>query len=320
MRVLIAEDSATPRVLLERALVGLGHECLVAEDGDRAWKLFVDHGADVVISDWLMPGLDGDELCRRVRQHTEGSYCYFILLTSLEDHSHVIAGMEAGADDYLKKPFVADDLKARLISAARVTALHEQLAAQQAELEGLNRRLFEESRHDPLTRVGNRIAMHEQLERLGDSAARYGHTYSVGLYDVDCFKSYNDSCGHLAGDEVLRAVAASLVEQCRLSDTVYRYGGEELLVVFPQQGIEAAGMAAERLRSGVERLGIAHEARGAGAVVTVSGGVAQLEDSDHADFNALLSRADEALYRAKEAGRNNVELAERTPTTVLAAG
>jgi diguanylate cyclase (GGDEF)-like protein len=293
--------------MLERALTSLGHDCLVAEDGIVAWELFVTHGADVVISDWMMPGLDGDELCRRVREGSGGSYAYFILLTSLEEHRHVIAGMEAGADDYLKKPFVVEDLQARLIAAARVTELHERLAVQQGELEELNRRLFDESRHDPLTRVGNRMALHEQLAQLGSRAARSGQTYSLALYDVDCFKAYNDSCGHLEGDRVLKAVAASLAEHCRGEDVVYRYGGEELLVLFPEQPLEGAAVAAERLRSGVEALAIPHHARGQGAVVTVSGGLAELHESDGGDFEAILKRADDALYVAKELGRNRVE-------------
>jgi diguanylate cyclase (GGDEF)-like protein len=309
MRVLVAEDSATPRVMLERALTNLGHECLVAEDGTAAWELFVRHGADVVISDWMMPGMDGDELCRRVRESSVTSYSYFILLTSLEESGYVLRGMEAGADDYLKKPFDIEDLKARLIAASRVTQLHERLRVQQAELEKLNARLFDESRNDPLTAVGNRIALREQLEQLAARAERSGRPYALALYDIDLFKSYNDSCGHQAGDEVLRAVADALVDQCRQGDTVYRFGGEELLVVFPNQTLDTAAIAAERLRCGVEALGIAHDARGAGAVVTVSGGIAQLEPSDGGDVEALLKRADLALYRAKELGRNRIEQA-----------
>src|ERR1700722_1871469 len=247
MKVLIGGDSATARAMLRGAIVDLGHECIVANDGAAAWELFAQAGADVIISDWMMPGLDGDELCRRVRTVSAASYTYFILLSSLDDAGHVLRGMEAGADDYLKKPFDGDELKAKLISAARVTELHASLHAQQEELERLNLRLFEESRHDPLTRLGNRIALREQLAQLAARADRYGHAYAVALFDLDCFKAFNDSCGHVAGDRVLGAVASAIADESRDGDGAYRYGGEELLVVLPEQTLQSARLAAERV-------------------------------------------------------------------------
>jgi diguanylate cyclase (GGDEF)-like protein len=308
MRVLIAEDSAVPRIMLERAIGELGHECVAAPDGASAWESFSNAGADVIISDWMMPGLDGDELCRRVRAASQETYTYFILLTSLGDSGYVIRAMEAGADDYLRKPFEADDLRARLIAAARVTELHARLNTQQAELETLNDRLFQESRHDALTTLGNRIALREELERLTAMAARYSHPYSLALLDLDNFKAYNDTCGHLAGDEVLRTVA-STIALGREVDSAYRYGGEELLLVLPEQSVADGAVRAERARADVEALGLPHPGRGGDAVVTVSIGVAQLEASDELHFTAVLARADRALYRAKELGRNRVETA-----------
>jgi two-component system cell cycle response regulator len=308
MKVLIAEDSAVARVALETTLASLGHECIVAEDGEAAWELFLACAPDVVISDWLMPGIDGDQLCRRVREHPGASYTYFILLTSLAAQAHVVRGMQAGADDYLKKPFDTDDLNARLIAAVRVVALHERLHAQQLQLEAFNLTLFEESRRDPLTHVGNRIALGEQLPQLTARAQRYGQTYCVALYDVDQFKLFNDTQGHLAGDHVLSAIAAALSSEGRAEDTVYRYGGEEFLVVLPEQDVEDARAVTERVREGIFALGIPHPACGVGAVVTVSAGVAQLEHADAGDFEAVLRRADVGLYRAKENGRNHVDV------------
>jgi diguanylate cyclase (GGDEF)-like protein len=308
MKVLIAEDSAVARVALETTLSSLGYDCVVAEDGEAAWELFLACRPDVVISDWLMPGIDGDELCRRVREHPGPSYTYFIMLTSLAAQAHVVRGMEAGADDYLKKPFDTDDLNARLIAAARVRALHERLHAQQTELEVLNMSLFEEARRDPLTHVGNRIALGEQLPQLAARAERYGQTYCIALYDVDRFKLFNDTQGHLAGDHVLSAVAAAIASKGRTEDTVYRYGGEEFLVVLPEQDLEDARAATERVREGIFALGMPHPASGVGAVVTVSAGVAQLEKADAGDFEAVLRRADVGLYRAKEHGRNHVDV------------
>ena len=308
MRILIAEDSAVPRIMLERAIGELGHECVAAADGSTAWDLFAQAGADVIISDWMMPGLDGDELCRRVRQAALGTYTYFILLTALGDTGYVLRAMESGADDYLKKPFETDDLRARLIAAARVTDLHTRLSAQQQELEALNDQLLHESRHDPLTGLGNRIALREHLQQLTALADRHGHTYSLALLDLDSFKTYNDTCGHLAGDRVLETVAATLASQ-RQADRAYRYGGEELLLVLPEQSAGDAAVSAERVRAEIEALGLPHPGRGADTVVTVSIGVAQLSASDDGDFEAVLARADASLYRAKALGRNCVQVA-----------
>jgi two-component system, cell cycle response regulator len=302
MRVLIADDSATPRMLLRREVERLGHECIVANDGAEAWEIFQERGADVIISDWMMPRLDGPDLCRKVRANASGSYTYFILLTSLDHHEHVLEGMQAGADDHLTKTFGHHELQARLIAATRVTALHDRLARQQAELERLNADLFDSSRVDFLTGVGNRLRQDEALAALLQRARRYGQVFSVALFDVDHFKAYNDTLGHLAGDEVLHTVAQSLAEQSRGLDSVYRYGGEELLVAFPEQQLESAATAAERMRSAVEALAIPHPS----GLVTVSAGVAQIEPDGGDDLAALLKRADVGLYQAKEAGRNRV--------------
>jgi two-component system chemotaxis response regulator CheY len=320
MKILIAEDSATARTMVQQVLQRLGHECLLARDGSEAWERFADEGADVIISDWVMPGIDGEELCRRVRELPGRGYTYFIMLSSLNDAGYVVRGMEAGADDYLKKPFNHDDLMAKLISAERVTKLHASLRGQRVELEQLNRRLFEESRQDTLTRLGNRIALREQFATLSASAERYGHTDAIALFDVDCFKAYNDTCGHLAGDDVLSAVAGALAAQCRQGDGAYRYGGEEFLVVLVDQGLQSAALAAERIRAAVEALAIPHPGRGAGEFVTVSAGVATLDDADGHDFKAVVKRADIALYRAKESGRNRVELGAAGCDVAEAAG
>ena len=304
MKILIADDSPTPRLMLQRELEGLGHECIVAHDGNEAWELFQASDVDVVISDWMMPGMDGDELCRRVRADTKAPYAYFILHTSLEDLKHVVQGMQAGADDYLTKPFQRDQLATRLIAADRISVLHRQLASQQTELERLNQMLFEDSRHDRLTGLGNRRRLDEDLERLADLSRRYDHQLAVVLFDVDRFKQYNDTAGHAAGDEVLRSVADALAEQCRGGDSAYRYGGEELLVAFPEQDLANGTIAAERMRSTVEALGIAHPGITPPGVVTVSGGVACLGPDE--TVASLLSRADAALYRAKRDGRNRI--------------
>jgi diguanylate cyclase (GGDEF)-like protein len=330
MRLLIAEDDAISRVILQKAVQKLGHDCLVAQDGAEAWRVFQDAGVDAVISDWMMPGLDGVELCRRVRASASDTYPYFILLTALGDKEHLLAGLQAGADDYLTKPLDRDELQVRLIAAARVTSLYRQLAEQKREVERLNHRLFEQARRDPLTQLRNRLQLQEDLEALRGLVARYGHRYGVVLCDVDHFKRYNDAYGHLAGDDVLRAVAATITRICRSGDLAYRYGGEEFLLLLPQQALDGAAAVVERLRGAVEALAIPHEAKPAPdavtmvvdpseriqaapspaqpapGVVTISAGVAALAPGGPKSVEDLLREADAALYRAKEAGRNRV--------------
>jgi two-component system cell cycle response regulator len=305
MKILVAEDSASARLMIQRALVDLGHECILAEDGDQAWERFQGSGVDVVISDWMMPGMDGDELCRRVRADATAPYAYFIILTSLEGRHHVINGMQAGVDDYLSKPFDREELDARLIAAARVTTLHHRLAHQGAELERLNATLFEDSRRDHLTGLGNRKRLDEDLTEWTARAERYGDVFSIALFDIDNFKRYNDTFGHLAGDDVLRSVAGTLQRACRLGDAAYRYGGEELLIALAGQTLEAATTTGERMREAIEMMAIPF-GEPTSATLTVSAGVAQLQPDDNGTFSRLLGRADAALYLAKQSGRNRV--------------
>ena len=307
MKILIAEDDAVSRMILRRSVERFGHECLVAGDGEEAWDLYRENSeVDVIISDWMMPGMDGLELCRTVRGEVRDGYTYFIFLTALGDKEHLLMGLEAGADDYLSKPLDRDELQVRLISAYRVTQLHRRLAIQNEELERLNGRLFEQSRTDPLTHLGNRLRLNEDLDVLQARAQRYGHSYSVALCDVDSFKAYNDHYGHLAGDEILKRVAEAIAHQRRSGDTAYRYGGEEFLVILPEQTLEVATGAADRLRKAVEELRIPHEANEPPGIVTLSVGVAAIPTGQHTDADELLKQADAALYRAKNAGRNRV--------------
>ena len=309
MKILVAEDDAVSRTILRRAVEKLGHECLVAEDGRAAWETFcTEPWVDVIISDWMMPDVDGLELCRMVRNEERGSqgraYTYFIFLTALGDREHLLRGLEAGADDYLSKPLDRDELGMRLISADRVTELHRKLAFQNDELEKLNRMLFEQSREDPLTSLGNRLRLREDIEVLQNRAERYGHDYAAVLCDVDFFKAYNDRYGHLAGDDVLQRVSETISAGLRGGDVAYRYGGEEFLIVLPEQSVEAATAIADRLRRSVEDLGVPHGAGTQAGVVTISAGVAAFQGAGSADD--LLKQADAALYEAKEAGRNTV--------------
>ncbi|MEY2433003.1 MAG: hypothetical protein QOC92_2728 [Acidimicrobiaceae bacterium] len=306
MRILVADDNRSSRLIIETALRKLDHECDIVTDGAQAWDAFTSRRPDVVLSDWMMPGLTGIELCRKVRADALGSYTYFIMVTAHGDHDQILNGMSAGADDYLVKPLNLDDLRARLIAAARVTMLHSRLDSQRTELEGLNDELTAIARRDPLTGLGNRRALEEDLDLLEARASRYGHRYCMALFDVDHFKSYNDTYGHPAGDEILRIVATKLKRHTRGGDEVYRYGGEEFLCIFPEQSLATGRLAVERMRFGVAGLAIPHAGAPRG-VLTVSAGMAVLEPCHTRSASEVLQEADQALYRAKQLGRNRVE-------------
>ena len=309
MRILVADDDPTSLLIVETALRNLGHECHSVTDGSQAWDAFRTQRPDVVISDWQMPGLTGLQLCRDIREHDTGRYVYFILMSGQGLLEEILQGMTAGADDYLVKPLNPDDLRARLIAAARVTSLHQQLARQRTELEALNHDLAAIARRDALTGLGNRRALQEDLELLEARVTRYGHRYCMALLDVDHFKSYNDTYGHQAGDDVLQAVAAQLKAGARSGDALYRYGGEEFLCIFPEQSMATGTQAVERMRVGVEALAVPHLANPRG-VLTVSAGLAMLHPDHARSAKDVLKEADEALYRAKQLGRNRVERVE----------
>ncbi len=315
MKILVADDEPTSRLIVQLALRSLGHECHAVADGSQAWDAFRWSRPDVVISDWNMPGMNGLELCEKIRNVTPARYTYFIMVTSHGSPDAVLQGMEAGADEYLVKPLVAHVLQAHLIAAARVTAVHRALNEQQSELERVNRELIAITRRDALTGLGNRRALDEDLEQLEARVSRYGHSYCMAIFDVDHFKAFNDSYGHQAGDDALRAVAAELRDQARGGDSLYRYGGEEFLCILPEQSTGGGGIAAERMRAGVERLQRPHDGSDHG-VLTISAGLAVLDPAHLRSTNAVLEDADLALYRAKQLGRNRIEIADSAHVSV----
>jgi diguanylate cyclase (GGDEF)-like protein len=311
MRILIAEDNVASCLILEAAVMSLGHTCVVATSGEEAWRLFEAADVDAVISDRMMPGMDGVELCRRIRGSEKATYTYFIFLTAFDKKADVLSGMEAGADDYLVKPLDFSDLKMRLLVASRVTSLHRQLSEQSAQLERLNRQLFVQSRTDPLTQLGSRLKLSEDLQNIYAGVDRYGHICCAVMCDVDFFKAYNDSKGHLAGDEVLQTVSRTLAKTIRTGDQLYRYGGEEFLILLPEQSLDDGLLTAERYRKAIEDLAIPHHFNPPGNVVTISAGVAGLSHAEGKSVEAWLNEADAALYGAKQAGRNRVSTDEK---------
>jgi diguanylate cyclase (GGDEF)-like protein len=303
MRILVVDDEPLSRHMVQAAVDRLGHQWIAAQDGQAAWQCLTQDRPEVLITDLLMPGIDGLELCRRVRADTRAGYTYIILVTVLSDRQDVVRGMQAGADDYLVKPLHLSDLQARLIAAQRVTDLHAELDRHRAELAHL-------ARHDALTGLGNRRSLQEDLEILHARSQRYGRRFAVAMCDIDRFKAYNDTHGHQAGDQALRVVATTIAQELRGGDSVYRYGGEEFLLVLPEQTPDTALVAVERVRSAVERLAIPQPAAGPGGRLTLSAGIAAFGPGETTSAEELLQRADATLYRAKAAGRNQIALAD----------
>jgi diguanylate cyclase (GGDEF)-like protein len=302
MRILIAEDEAISRRLLQRKLEQWGYDVVAAVDGTEAWAFLQEPDAPrMAVLDWVMPGLDGPEICRRVREVGREPYTYLILLTRYDEKDKLVVGMHAGADDFLTKPFDDQELEMRLRAGRRIIELQEQLIATR---EALRR----QATRDPLTEVYNRRAILERLGGFLDRARREGHSVGALLVDLDHFKRVNDTYGHLAGDAVLREAARRMGAMLRAYDVVGRYGGEEFLVVVP--GVDAATslIVADRLRDAISRTPI--DSGEGKLTITCSVGVAISSPGGPLEPEALIQAADRALYRAKADGRDRVRLAE----------
>ncbi|MDJ0973932.1 MAG: diguanylate cyclase [Planctomycetota bacterium] len=310
MRILIVSDDAAVREVLRRTLEAYGHEVRTADDGEQASATLAEEPADVVISDWVMPGEGGLALCRRIRAAQDHAYTYFILVTSVDRQHNLDTALEAGVDDYLTKPLSVHELKMRLHVAERITRLQAEVGERQRSLEESNQRLFETGRRDPLTNLWNRRQLRDDLRQLMQLAKRYKRRVSIAMCDIDDFKLYNDRYGHVAGDEILVRVAEVLKAESRGSDRVYRYGGEEFVITFPEVELEEATAAVERLRERIEALGMPHPDVGPRDVLTISAGVCALDLAIDDSPEAWIARADRAMYAAKEAGRNHVVVAD----------
>ena len=296
--VLIADDEPISRRVLQASLVRWGYEVEVAKDGEEALDaLLRDTAPRLAVLDWMMPRLDGLEVCRRARARPGAPYSYILLLTSREARSDLVAGLDAGADDYVRKPFDAQELRARLRTGERILTLQAQLLAAQEALRV-------QATRDGLTGLYNRAAVLQRLDEEIARSKRDGTEMSVLVLDADHFKRVNDRYGHQAGVEVLRELASRLSSVLRTYDALGRYGGEELIAVLPGCGTAASIAVAVRMRSIAASVPIETQA---GAVnVTVSIGCAT-SGQGRVDAVSLVAQADAALYRAKNAGRNRVE-------------
>ena len=303
MRILIADDSIVSRHLLDATLRRWGYDVNVASDGIEAWnELQKEDAPNLVILDWVMPGLTGPEVCHLVRKQNREPYTYLLLLTSKSLKEDLIEGMEAGADDYITKPFDQHELKVRLRAGTRIIELQtELLAAREA--------LREQATKDFLTKVWNRSSILEILDRELMRGERERRPLGVVMADLDKFKFINDTHGHQAGDAVLKEAVWRMQGSIRSYDAIGRYGGEEFLIVLPGCDEPCAFGQAERLRRQLRnepmRIGDAY------LTVTASFGVTSLIPGCKTAGGALIRTADEALYRAKREGRDRVVYIEQ---------
>ena len=300
--VLLAEDDPVFRHLITSWLRRWSYSVVAVDNGLDAWQALQQQNApQLVVLDWMMPGMEGVELCRQIRSHAMGIYRYILLITAKDNKNDVVAGLEAGADDYLTKPFNVEELRARIRTGKRILQLQDELLKTQEALQF-------QAAHDPMTGLWNRGAILDLLRRETQLQNRTGKPFGVMMADVDYFKKINDSFGHLVGDAVLREVARRLATGVRGYDYIGRYGGEEFLIVVSACDVPELAGSAERLRVCVAREPIQTTAGAVSCTISIGAAVAS-QTANSLDYESVLRTSDTLLYQAKANGRNRVEVA-----------
>jgi two-component system cell cycle response regulator len=299
LKILVADDSPVYRKLMEQTLPRDQYSILFAETGKSAIELFRQHRPALVITDWVMPDVTGVEVCRQIRSIAQDSYTYIIIVTSVSEKENLVESLEAGADDYLTKPFHPKELLARVGVGRRLVDLHQQIDSQ-------NRLLKELALTDALTGLPNRRAVEDWAKGQLSAAVRHGYSFWVAIADLDNFKVVNDTYGHDAGDTVLKEFAGILKKRVRTSDICGRTGGEEFVMIFTHAEECNVGIIVARILRQLRE----HEfSFGSKPVqVTASFGIAGFQGKGVPDFAKLMNQADEALYAAKRGGRNRIEV------------
>jgi two-component system, cell cycle response regulator len=293
MKVLIAEDDTISRKLMKNILARSGYDVVISRNGQEAWDILQGNDRPyLVISDWMMPKVSGVDLCRKIRSADWPRYIYFIITTTKGQKENVIEGLEAGADDYIIKPFDPEELKYRAKIGERILALEN--------------RIMQLACSDPLTDVLNRRAFFERLEEEIQRTFRDGSDLAVILTDIDKFKKINDQFGHQVGDYVLQHFARELKACSRPYDFVGRYGGEEFVVGLPDTDSLTGRIAAERVRKRIASLKLVLPDTQQTIGLTASFGVATIGDVSDNHAAQIVAQADKAMYQAKQNGRNRV--------------
>jgi len=294
MRILVADDDRISNELLVHTLEEWDHEPVPAKDGIETLRILRDDNAPTfLILDWMMPGMSGADVCRFVRKiSVNNPYVYILVLTGRREKKDLIEALEAGADDFIQKPFDPEELRVRVRAAVRILELQSALLSK--------------ARHDSLTGLLNHGAILEELDKEFNRCRRDKKPVSVLLADLDYFKKINDQYGHQAGDSVLHITADRIRSTFRSYDSVGRYGGEEFLIVLPGCNMQDAFRLSDRLRNSVAEVAV--ESPAGSIPFTISIGVACAKDFAQTSSTQLVQAADEALYKAKEKGRNRVEM------------
>ena len=320
MKLLIVDDERIIRTIFSSMVQEWDYEVMLAADGEQAWELIesVDEPL-IVLLDWIMPGIDGVEMCKRIKQSKNASRTHVIMLTVKSGMEDMVAGFEAGADDFLVKPVDHRELGSRLSVGKRILQYQYDLEQRNlelmatkkvmekimGELQQANEKLKALSTQDGLTGLSNRRNFEEYLEREWQYAQRQREPLTLIMLDVDFFKLYNDTYGHWLGDECLKLVAKVLTDSVKRSgDLVARYGGEEFAVVARNTDSYGSQLLAEKIRLGAVSLEVPHELSKVAPYVTVSLGVATMVPEPNTSYRSLIETADKALYQAKYEGRN----------------
>ncbi len=294
MRILIADDDPVSLLYLQDALQDWDYEVITAPDGKSACDILQRPDAPILaILDWMMPGMDGIDVCRVIRDTVKDRYIYMIMLTSRRETEFLVAAMNAGADDFISKPFNVEEMQVRVRAGRRICDLEQELRIK--------------ATRDASTGIYNRGAIMEILQKEIARHERDKSWVSIIFADLDHFKRINDEYGHLAGDAVLLEVARLMSANLRPYDALGRYGGEEFMIVLPACDANGAVVIAERIRAGVGDLPIAIDFRMIASSLSI--GVAAIDGEKMIPLSGLIHLADNALYQAKSNGRNRVELA-----------
>jgi two-component system, cell cycle response regulator len=304
--ILVVDDDIVSRRVVQKHLEKAGFAVVTAENGQHALDLFDGQFFPIVLTDWMMPGIDGPQLCRLIREKKTDGYVFIILITSRDSKTDIVSGLESGADDYLTKPIHPAEMVARVNTGIRILKLEQSLKKANEEIRLL-------SITDPLTGCFNRGYLNERLAYEIKRSQRYNHALSLVLADIDHFKKVNDTYGHQVGDEVLKVFAHCIQQEIRKKiDWVVRYGGEEFLIVLPETKNLGALSVAERLRESVaaKRIEIAQVNLKITASFGGASAIFQNKNMEDMTPEMLINLADAQLYRSKNGGRNRTHVVE----------
>lgn len=302
--ILIVDDDIVSRTLMSKQLQKAGFTVNCAGNGREALSILDECSARIVLTDWMMPEIDGTQLCRLIREKETDHYVFIILITSRDSKNDIVSGLESGADDYLIKPLHPAELIARINTGLRILKLEQSLKSATEEIRVL-------SITDPLTACFNRTYLNERLPQEICRSARYHRSLSILIADIDHFKKVNDTFGHQAGDHVLKLFSQSIQNQLRKeSDWIVRYGGEEFLIILPETNYHGAGIISERLRNMIEKLEIEFDGKHIGITASFGGASVEFNNAIKSEFSMdqVIQLADAQLYASKQGGRNRTSL------------